>query len=259
MITSPKYRVGETVYLRLGTNLENARFRYMKLFPKFLKHPLFGGYLDQIVLKMKPLKITRTAFLGDYEIQECYYDLRVEVDGEIITIRKLESFLVPLIESRVVPIQEPTYSKEYCEEKLLNGDHLDRIKFANILNSSSYFPTNAEIGVRYFIALSKFDQLLQYGKESVLPLLEYLFICADTEKIPYIFYTFKQLGTISEIPLLHLFTIRDYEHRRYVYDILGDIGSKQCIEYFEAMKKQDNKYQDRINEGLEKLKRRHNV
>ena len=257
MRNSPKYKIGETIYLRLGPNLENARSKYMGLFPKFVKHKLYAGYTDQIVLRMKPMKIVGCSYFLDLE--EYYYDLQVEVDGETFTIRKLEEFLVPLVESRVVPVKEPDYSIEFCEDKLLNGDHLERIKFAKLLDTPIYEPSKAEVGVRYYIALSKFDKLLQYGDKSVMPLLEYLFICADTEKIPYIFNTFKQLGTSSEIPLLHLFTIPEYEHRQYVYDILGDIGSKQCIEYSEAMKKQDNKYQDRINEGLSKLKKRHNV
>jgi hypothetical protein len=256
MTTNPKYKVGETVYLRLGTNLENARNKYLRLFPKFLKHPLYAGYSDQIALKMKPLKILKTNYFLD--LDQHYYDLQAEVDGQFYTIRKLEEFLVPPIESKVVSTTKPLYSTEYCENKLINGDHNERLEFAQVLGKTNYQPTTAAVGVRYYISLSKFDKLLQYGELSVMPLLEYLFICADTDKIPYIFYTFKQLGVTSEIPLLHLFTIPEYEHRQYVYDILGDIGTKNCIEYFEAMKRQDNKYQDRINEGLEKLRNRHN-
>ena len=57
MRNSPKYKIGETIYLRLGPNLENARSKYMGLFPKFVKHKLYAGYTDQIVLRMKPMKI----------------------------------------------------------------------------------------------------------------------------------------------------------------------------------------------------------
>ena len=257
MNSNPKYKIGETIYLRLGANLEDARSKYLGLFPKFLKHRLYAGYTDQIALRMKPMKIVGCSYFLDLE--EYYYELQVEVDGEIFTIRKLESFLCPLIESRVVPITEPDYQISYCEEKILKGDHLERIKFAKLLDNPLYEPSTTEIAVNYYIALSKFEKLLKYGPASIMPLWEYLVICADTEKIPYIFYTFKHLSGQTEIPLLHLLTIPEYEHRQYVYDILSDIGTENCIEYFEAMKQQDNKYQDRISEGLEKLKRRHNV
>jgi hypothetical protein len=74
MTTNPKYKVGETVYLRLGTNLENARNKYLRLFPKFLKHPLYAGYSDQIALRMKPLKILKTNYFLD--LDQHYYDLQ---------------------------------------------------------------------------------------------------------------------------------------------------------------------------------------
>ncbi len=79
------------------------------------------------------------------------------------------------------------------------------------------------------------------------------------EKVPHIFFTFKQLGLASEKSLLHLFTIPEYEHRHYVYDTLSDIGIKICIDFFEAMKLQDTEYQDKIDKGLQQLRTRHNL
>lgn len=83
-------------------------------------------------------------------------------------------------------------------------------------------------------------------------------LLADYNKIPQIFITFRKIGEPSVIPLLHLLMIPQYEFRNFVYDVLGEIGTKECIQYFEVMLGQENKYLVELNRAILKLKNKYN-
>jgi hypothetical protein len=254
MQNEPKYKIGEQLFLKMGVNLENARSKYLNYFPKFLSHPLYAGYLDQKVLLMKPLKVVKHSYFAD--LNEYYYDLTTSLNGEIVTFRKLERFLTQPIVSEIVQKNRTEKNIEELKNDLIHGDYLDKVNSANNLKEKGFVPHSEEVAIPYYLYTNDYVNLVEFGENVVVPLLEYLFICADEKKVPDIFGAFMQLGESAIAPLLHLFTIPHYEHRDLVYYVLGEIGNSECIQFFETMKQQEDKYMAELNEGLEKLKNR---
>ncbi|MBN2890878.1 MAG: hypothetical protein JXL97_03345 [Bacteroidales bacterium] len=251
MQNEPKYKIGEQLFLKMGVNLENARSKYLNYFPKFLSHPLYAGYLDQKVLLMKPLKVVKYSYFAD--LNEYYYDLTTSLNGEIVTFRKLENFLTQPIVAKIAKKENSEISIKELTNKLINGEYIDKVNSAIKLKKMEFIPQNVELAIPYYLYTDDFVNLVKYDEKVVVPLLEYLFICADEKKVPDIFGAFMQLGEHSIAPLLHLFTIPRYEHRDLVYYVLGEIGNAECIEYFETMKQQEDKYIRELTEGLQKL------
>ena len=254
MQNEPKYKIGEQLFLKMGVELENARSKYLSYFPKFISHPLYAGYLDQKVLSLKPLKVVKYSYFAD--LNEYYYDLTTPLNGEIVTFRKLERFLTQPIVSKIVQKNRIDDNIEELKYNLIHGDYKDKVESANKLKENGFVPNNEEIAISYYLYTNDYVNLVEFGDNAVVPLLEYLFVCADEKKVPDIFGAFIQLGESAIAPLLHLFTIPHYEHRDLVYYVLGEIGNSECIQFFETMKQQEDKYMAELNEGLEKLRNR---
>ena len=254
MQDEPKYKIGEQLFLKMGVNLENARSKYLNYFPKFISHPLYAGYLDQKVLSMKPLKVVKFSYFAD--LNEYYYDLTTSVNGEIVTFRKLENFLTQPIVAKIIQKNRLDKNIEELKNDLTHGDYIDKVHSAKKLKEKGFNPENENFAIPYFLYTDDYVSLVSYGEKAVVPLLEYLFVCTDEQKVPEIFAAFMNLGEPAISPLLHLFTIPHYEHRDLVYYVLGEIGNYECIKFFDAMKQQEDKYLNELNEGLEKLKTR---
>jgi hypothetical protein len=252
MNNNAKYKSGEVLMIKMGIELENARSKYFHLFPNFLKHPLFVGTLDQKVLNLRPLRVESFSYYMDYD--EYIYELSTEINGEKVKFSKLENFLVPpIVEKRVFPDSRTIYD---FENQLVNGTYKEKHEATLKLNENNFQPKNTEQAINYYLHSKDFVTLTTYGEKAVAPLLEYLFICADEEMAPEIFSAFLHLGQHSIIPLLHLLTLPEYEHRDLVYYVLGEIGNEKCIDFFEAMRKQETKYINELNDGLTRLKSR---
>ena len=254
MQNKPKYKIGDKLFLKMGIILENERSKYLKYFPKFLKHPLYVGYIDQKALSLKSLKVVKFGYFQEFN--EYYYELTTSLNGEIVTFRKFENFLTPPIISQITQKEKYDISIEQLKNKLIEGEYLDKVNSAKKLKENGFIPQSYELGIPYYLYTDDYVNLVEFEEKSVVPLLEYLFICADEKKAPEIFAAFLNLGEPAIAPLLHLFTIPHYEHRDLVYYVLGEIGNAECIKFFEAMKQQEDKYISELTEGLEKLKNR---
>ncbi len=252
MNENPKYKTGQVLMLKMGIELENERSKYFRFFPKFIKHPLTVSSLDQKVLSLRPLKVEGFSYFKD--LNEYYYELSTDLNGETVKFRKLENFLVPPIVERVFYPENRT-RKEF-ENQLVNGTYKERFEAAKKLEEINYQPTTSDQAVNYYLHTRDFVTMTSFGEKSVMPLLEYLFVCSDEEIVPEIFAAFMNLGKHSINVLLHLLTVPDYEHRDLVYYVLGEIGNEKCIEFFEALSRQETKYRNELNEGLGKLKLR---
>jgi len=252
MKSNPKYQTGEVLMLKMGIELENERSKYFRFFPKFITHPLFVSTLDQKVLSLRPLKVESFSYYMDFD--EFIYELSTDLNGEKVKFRKLENFLIP-------PIVERTVYPDYriisdLENQLVDGTYKERYEATQKLKESNFQPKNADQAINYYLHSKDFVSLTAYGEKAVAPLLEYLFVCSDEEMAPEIFSAFLHLERHSIIPLLHLLTVPQYEHRDLIYYVLGEVGNEKCIEFFEALSRQETKYINELKEGLEKLKSR---
>ncbi len=252
MNNNPKYKTGEVLMIKMGIELENERSKYVRFFPKFLKHPLFVSTLDQKVFSLRPLRVEGFSYYMDFD--EYIYELSTDLNGEKVKFRKLENFLVPpIVEKRVYP-DSRTISD--FENQLVNGTYKEKYEATLKLKENNFQPKNTEQAINYYLHSRDFVTLTTYGEEAIAPLLEYLFVCADEEMAPEIFGAFLHLGQHSIIPLLHLLTVPEYEHRDLVYYVLGEIGNEKSVEFFEAMQRQETKYINELNDGLTRLKSR---
>jgi len=254
-----KFKIGDTLMIKTSKSLEAARYGFVDYFPKFVGQPIFVGHLDLQVMFLRPLTVKEISFSSN--LNKYVYHLSFTAQEQDLSCHKLEDFLTEYINyaadniESLIQSEVYTINNEKYEQELLSDDFITRYKAASRLKN--YQPTSAKFGIPYYIAKGEFDKLKQFGNQVIEELFTYLLVCSDDNSIHKIFKLFREFGETSIGPLLHLFTIPNYEFRYKAYEILGEIGNRQCIDYFELMRQNETKYQFELESNLLKLKNKY--
>jgi len=255
------YKVGDELMIKTGKALEFSRHYFVDYFPKFYNHSTYISHLDQIVMTGKKLKVSEISFWENME--KIVLKLDFEYNGESLSCHKIEDFLIPYIDFSKPIFDELIKSEIYNldngkYEKQLLSKSLEK-RYNAAIRLKDYKPREAQFAIPFYIALEKFEELLNYGKEIIPQLIEYLSICAEEKNTNRIFNVFYKLGAASTGALLSLLTLKDYQYRYIIYKIIGEIGTKESIIVLNKMKSIEDKYINELNEALFILNNRFTV
>lgn len=190
-----RFEKGDVVFIRVGTDLEMARFQARKSFPEVLNEYWWLKPSDVATLRELPMQIT-----------DIYYyhggiPIVVLLSASGMLVRKAQIFLRKKDETsnRIEP--EATNLIEQANSTqlatlLTHQNLLIRMQAAAALQTkfSEYIPTAQSDIIAYAILRGNYDELIPMSKDAVDALLERFFTTSNAKEIARIVDTLIAIG-----------------------------------------------------------------
>lgn len=197
-----RFQVGELVEIKLGAELEQARFQARKSFPEVLNEYWWLKPSDVSSLRNMPLKISDIFFYhGGIPVL-----VLVTANGTLtrkaqIFIKKKDEPKIS-IEPEILQTIESLDAKELS--KMLQDQNLQiRIKAIELLTQKfpEYTPKDVDLRINYEILKGNIENLVSFGTDAVDALVERFFITTSAKEIVRILDTIISIGP-DAIPIL---------------------------------------------------------
>ncbi len=205
---SSRFEKGDIVEIRLGADLESARYQARKSFPDVLNEYWWLKPSDVPALKEIPLKVSDVFYYhGGIPVL-----VLLTANGSLT--RKAQIFIRKREETKSnldanISLQIDSLEEEELNELLLDQSLLIKRKAATVLNEKfpKSTPYDPEAQVAYQILLGNFESLHKFGEEAVDQLIERFFVTSnakETEKI------LEALISFGDLALAKLEDISEY-------------------------------------------------
>jgi hypothetical protein len=192
---STRFQKGELVEIKVGFDLEYARFQARKSFPEVLNEYWWLKPSDVPALKNIPLKVSDIFFYhGGIPVL-----VLVTASGTLtrkaqVFIKKKEEYK-PSIEPETLK-QIELLDAENLSELLHDQNLLIRLKATELLTNKfpDFSPSNLDQQIIYKVLKGNFDDLIAYGKDAIDALVERFFITTNAKEIERILDTIIAIG-----------------------------------------------------------------
>lgn len=199
---STRFQKNDIVEIRVGQDLEAARFQARKSFPDVLNEYWWLKPSDIAAYRELPLKIEDVYFYHGGVPVVVFYT----ANGNLA--RKAQVFLKKRDDSKYTLTSEfkaqmADAQANELEELILSQDLLVRKEAARILAETfpEYVPLDAESAIVLAIHQDNFSSLISFGSQAVAPLVERFFVTTSAKETEKIVDALIEIG-IPALPLL---------------------------------------------------------